>query len=194
MRTSKQMNRPPSWTCTICSPIRSSSLAKRQTDSERIREWIDFALERNNVCYLSNMIRVRWNKRFTRKFADAGYGTCPPRGRIRISPMIWERASQEQRRETIIHEACHIVAYHLHGLAIKPHGIEWRQAMAKCGVEPVVTHNIDLVGINFFYVRECKKKDRCHVSKRDFAALKRGGLLHCTICGMRVDAKMISTQ
>ncbi|MEW4453034.1 SprT-like domain-containing protein [Bremerella sp. JC817] len=161
------------------------------TDSEMIRDWLDFALGCNDVSCLSSMIRVRWNKRFTRKFADAGYGTCPPRGRIRISPMIWERATREQRRETLIHEACHIVAYHLHGLAIKPHGIEWRQAMVKCGVEPVVTHNIDLVGINFFHVRECTKANRCHVSRRDFAALKRGGLLQCTICGMQVDAASI---
>jgi SprT protein len=107
--------------------------------------------------------------------------------------MIWERATLEQRRETIIHEACHIVAYHLHGLAIKPHGTEWKLAIAKCGIEPVVTHNIDLAGINFFHVRECKKQDRCHVSRQDFAALKRGVLLHCTICEMRVNDVAIET-
>ncbi|WP_013627514.1 SprT family zinc-dependent metalloprotease [Rubinisphaera brasiliensis] len=166
-------------------------MTKRETDSERIREWIDFALERNDVGYLSNMIRVRWNKRFIRKFADAGYGICPPRGRIRISPMIWERATPEQRRETIIHEACHIVAYHLHGLAIKPHGVEWRRAMESCGVEPVVTHNVDLVGINSLFVRECPQSSRCYVSRRKLAALKRGELLHCTICGRRVDDKAV---
>lgn len=160
---------------------------------QQIREWIDFALNRNDVEYLSSMIQVQWNKKFTLKFADAGYGVCPPRGRIRISPMIWERATPEQRRETIIHEACHIVAFHLNGLDIKPHGVEWRQAMANCGVEPEVTHKIDLAGINFFHVRDCTKIERCHVSRRDFAALKRGQLLHCTICGMRVDDGSIET-
>ncbi len=156
-----------------------------------IRDWIDFALERNDVSYLSSMIRVRWNKRFVRKFADAGYGACPPRGRIRISPMIWERATLVQRRETIIHEACHIVAFHLHGKEIRPHGIEWQQAMENCGVEPVRCHNIPLIGINHFHVRECPKAERCIVSRKDFAALKRGGLLHCTICGMSVDDNAI---
>lgn len=166
-------------------------MKKRLADSERIREWIDFALDRNNVGYLSSMIRVRWNKRFTRKFADAAYGTCPPRGRIRISPMIWERATPEQRRETIIHETCHVVAYHLHGLAIKPHGVEWRQAMDNCGVEPVRCHNIPLIGINHFQVLECPKAERCHVSRRDYASLQRGGLLFCSICGMRVSCPSI---
>ncbi len=156
-----------------------------------IREWIDFALERNDVGYLSSMIRVRWNRRFVRKFADAGYGACPPRGQIRISPFIWERATTEQRRETIIHETCHIVAFHLHGPAIKPHGIEWKAAMAKCEVEPIRCHNIPLIGINHFNVRDCPKAERCHVSRRDYSALKRGGLLHCTICGMSVDDNAI---
>ena len=169
----------------------TKELALGPAQTEQIHEWVEFALERNDVGYLSNMIRVRWNKRFIRKFADASYGNCPPRGRIRISPMIWERADPEQRRETVIHETCHIVAYHLHGLAIKPHGIEWKSAMANCGVEPVVTHNIDPVGISFFHVRDCTKAVRCHVSWRDFAALKRGGLLHCTICGMRVNDNAI---
>lgn len=158
---------------------------------EMIRGWIDFALERNDVAYLSNMIQVQWNKRFTRKFAEAGYGTCPLRGRIRISPMIWERATAEQRRETVIHEACHIVAYHVHGLDIKPHGVEWKSAIKKCGVEPLRCHDIPLIGINFFHVRECTKIERCHVSRRDFTALKRGELLHCTICGIRVDFNSI---
>ncbi|WP_013627292.1 SprT family zinc-dependent metalloprotease [Rubinisphaera brasiliensis] len=158
---------------------------------QEIHDWIDFALDRNDVGYLSNMIQVRLNRKFIRKFADAGYGACPPRGLIRISPLIWERATHEQRRETIIHETCHIVAYHLHGLAIKPHGIEWKSAMAKCGVEPVVTHDIDLVGINSLFVRACPQSNRCHVSRRKFAALRRGELLHCTICGRRVDDKAV---
>ena len=160
-------------------------------NSGEIREWIDFTCECNEVSYLATHIVVRWNRRFTRRIADASYRTCPLRGRIRISPMIWERATLEQRRETVIHESSHIVAYHLHGLGIKPHGVEWKTVMKTCGVEPVVTHRIDLKGINKFLVRNCSKPDRCHVSSRDFASLKRGNLLHCTLCGMRVDDKAI---
>lgn len=160
-------------------------------NAEQIHDWIGFACDQNGVSYLACHIRVRWNRRFTRRFADASYRTCPLRGRIRISPMIWARATPEQRRETVIHEACHVVSYHQHGPTIKPHGMEWRQAMLACNVEPVATHNIDLTGINSFFVRECPKEVRCHVSRRDFAGLRRGQLLHCTICGMRVDDKAI---
>lgn len=161
---------------------------------QHIREWIDFALDRNEVGYLSNLIQVRWNKRFIRKFAEAGYGACPIRAIIRLSPLIWERASETDRRETIIHEACHIVAFHLHGTKIKPHGIEWQQAMTKCDVEPTRCHTIPLIGINRFHVRECPKAkaERCYVSRRVFGRMKnQGEFLHCTICAMRVTAKQI---
>jgi len=162
---------------------------------QQIHDWIEFALDRNEVSYLSNMIRVRWNKRFIRKFAEAAYGANPIRGIIRISPVIWERASEADRRETIIHETCHIAAFHLNqGKAITPHGVEWRQAMAKCDVEPVRCHNISLIGINRFHVRECPKPkdDRCYVSRLVFREMKRDGtMLHCTICGMRVESEHI---
>ena len=168
-------------------------MARHREYNEQIRNWIDFALSRNDVAYLSNVIHVGWNERFTCKFADAAYKSRPPRGRIRISPKIWERAMPEQRREVIVHETAHIVAYHLHGTGIKPHGVEWRQAMANCGVEPEVTHDINLLGINVFHVRDCPKAERCCVSRRDFAGLKRGGHLHCTICGMRVESASVET-
>ncbi|EMI53869.1 SprT family zinc-dependent metalloprotease [Rhodopirellula sallentina] len=171
-----------------------SSIA--QPSALQIHEWIDFALDRNKVNYLSNMIRVRFNKRFIRKFADAGYIAVPPRGIIRLSPKIWERASDTERRETIIHEACHIVAFHLHGTAIKPHGVEWRQAMENCEVEPVRCHNIPLIGINHFHVGECPKAeaDRCSISRRKLGDMRRNGtLLHCLTCGLQVGIENIET-
>ncbi|OYW16442.1 MAG: hypothetical protein B7Z55_14180, partial [Planctomycetales bacterium 12-60-4] len=148
---------------------RTTASTQERDTMQQIRDWIDFAFDRNDVSYPSIMIRVRWNKQFVNKFADAGYGRNPPRGIIRIGTRIWERATEIERRETIIHEACHIVAFHLHGTEIKPHGIEWRQAMENCGVEPVRCHDIPLIGINHFHVRECPKsdKDRCIVSLKD---------------------------
>ena len=168
---------------------------KQQTiDSSTMRKiysWIEFACEKNDTLYLASHIRIKFTPRFTRKFAEAGYGIRPLRARIRISPMIWQRATPKERFETIIHEACHIVAFHLYGVDIKPHGVEWRQAMKNCGVEPMIYHNISLVGINKFYIRDCPKEDRCFVNKRNLDKLRKGGLLHCTICGKRIDADSI---
>lgn len=158
----------------------------------QIREWIDYALDQNDVGYLSNLIRVEWNKRFTRKFAEAAYGAMPPRGIIRISPMIWERAAIAQRRETIIHETCHLVAFHLHGTQIKPHGAEWKIAMENCGLEAIRCHTIPLIGINHFHVRACPNSDRCTVSRRDFGRVKRREhTLTCTLCNLVVTAEQV---
>ena len=158
---------------------------------ELIHDWIDFACDRNDVGYLASHIRVGWSNRFTRKFAEAGYGTNPLRAHIRISGLLWVAATESQRYETILHECSHIFAWHLHGTDIKPHGAEWRAAMANCGVAPDIYHDVDLVGINRFFVRECHKTDRCYVSRRKLAALRRGEVLHCTICSLRVDAQAI---
>lgn len=189
-----KVSQTPTFNCEDQHMKQMSSIS--QSSTLQIHEWIDFALDRNEVNYLSNMIRVRWNKRFVRRFADAGYILNPTRGIIRISPLIWERASETERRETIIHEACHIVAFHLHGTAIKPHGVEWRQAMANCEVEPVRCHNIPLIGINQFYVRECPKanEDRCYVSRRKLGDMRRNGtLLHCLTCGLQVDQESLES-
>lgn len=157
----------------------------------QIYEWIDFAVDRNDVIYLSNLIRVRWNNRFTQRFGDARIAKDRLRGRIRLSPMIWERATSVQRRETIIHETCHIIAWHLHGTLIKPHGSEWRTAMTNCGVHPEIYHQIDLEGINRFLVRECRKEKRCYVSRKKLGELRRGQVLFCSTCGMRVEEEQI---
>ncbi|QDU96226.1 SprT family zinc-dependent metalloprotease [Lignipirellula cremea] len=165
-----------------------------QGTMEQIYEWIEFACDSNEVGYLTSIVRVKWNKRFTRRFGDALIGYNPLLARIRLSPLIWQNASDSERRETVIHETCHIVAWHLHGTKIKPHGVEWRQAMEQCGVEANRCHNIPLIGINHFHVRECPKAklDRCIVSRQDFGLMKKTDYtLHCTLCGLAVTLDQI---
>lgn len=157
----------------------------------RIYEWVEFACDRNEASYLTSLISIEWNNRFITRLADGALFVNPLRGRIRIGTKYWERASDSQKRQTIIHEACHIVAFHQHGLDIKPHGHEWKHAMRKCGVDPEVTTDFDLAGISWFYVRDCPRDERCHVSRKKLGELRRGELLGCTICGMSVDAEAI---
>ena len=40
----------------------------------------------------------------------------PPSEPIRLSIPLWPRASDQDRRETVIHEACHLIAFYKHGL------------------------------------------------------------------------------
>lgn len=91
-------------------------------------------------------VDVEWNDRFTRRLGDARYK--PDCSRVRFSAPLWPRASEKERYETVVHEVCHIVAYHQNrGRRIEPHGWEWQCLMIKCGVEPERCHNVDRTGL-----------------------------------------------
>jgi SprT protein len=76
-------------------------------EDRHIRSWIRFACERNGVPELAQVIVVVWNSRFTRRLGDAAYNSTTFRARVRLSVPLWPRASEVDRRETVIHEACH---------------------------------------------------------------------------------------
>jgi SprT protein len=116
------------------------------SDDRHIREWLCFACNQNSVPELAQVIVVEWNARFTRRMGDALYSPSTFRARIRLSIPLWERASEQDRRETVIHEACHLVVFYKHPNAAQ-HGPEWREAMRNCGVEPQRTHNVDRTGL-----------------------------------------------
>lgn len=123
------------------------SAAKTTSSGDRhIRKWVCFACEANEVPELAQVIMVEWNARFTRRMGDALYSPSTFRARIRLSIPLWKRASERDRHETVIHEACHIIVFYKHPNATQ-HGPEWREAMRNCGVEPKRTHSVDRSGL-----------------------------------------------
>ena len=81
-------------------------------DDRHIRQWIRLACDSNGVSELAQVIVVEWNPRFTRRLGDAGYSSTTYRARIRLSIPLWPRSTEEDRRETVVHEACHIIAFY----------------------------------------------------------------------------------
>jgi SprT protein len=82
--------------------------------------------------------RVMWNRRFKSRIADASAKS----GLIRIGILPWSLMDDATRRETIIHETCHLVTP-------DHHGRQWRAAMRRCGVEPRRTcDNEELKGLH----------------------------------------------
>ena len=96
-------------------------------DDRHIRKWIRFACDSNEVDELAQVIVVEWNPRFTRRLEDAAYSSITYRARIRLSIPLWPRATEEDRRETVIHETCHLIAFYKFGQVAAPHGSEWRR-------------------------------------------------------------------
>lgn len=165
--------------------------------TDPIRSWSSFACEKNEVPELADKIVVQWNRRFTRRLGDAIYSRKKKRGRIRLSVPLWSRCTGDDKRETVIHETCHVIVGYKNcdsTKRVKPHGPEWRAAMIRCGLKPVVYHTIDREGIGYFLVRDCPNtlNGKCRVGRRDFFRLQRGLFLHCTLCGLRVDRHQVN--
>lgn len=72
-----------------------------------------------------------WSPRFTARMGDA----CLNTNVLRFSRPLWPAAPPRERRETIVHEVCHLVAYAEFGRVADdyPHGAEWREVMSWAG-------------------------------------------------------------
>lgn len=93
---------------------------------------------------LVGKVRIVWNSRFISRMGDARWSLTQGRGLIRLSRPLWPKASEEERMETVIHEACHIIADYKFG-SRQIHGPRWQQMMRLCGYEnPRRCHRVDL--------------------------------------------------
>jgi predicted SprT family Zn-dependent metalloprotease len=110
-----------------------------------------------------------------------------------LSIALWSRASEQDRRETVIHETCHVIVGYKHGFLASHHGAEWKQAMKNCGVEPVRTHNVDRTGLarqqRRFILLDCPAEgveSKCRCTARDYNRLRRGKELWRKKCGLHL--------
>lgn len=91
-------------------------------------------------------VSVNWASSFTRKAGVAELNLRTQEASIRLSSKLFALATIEQQRETIIHEACHIVVFLTKPWTIEtegPHGISWQSCMRSCGYSnPERCHNI----------------------------------------------------
>ena len=162
-------------------------------DDRHIRSWIRFACDSNNVDELAQVIIVEWNPRFTKRLGDAGYSPTTNRARIRLSIPLWPRSTEEGRRETVIHEACHLIAFYKHGV-VAAHGHEWRLAMRNCGLQPTRLHSVDRTGLarrhRRFVLLDCPNQGverKCRCTAREFNLLRRGEEFWCRNCGLHLN-------
>jgi SprT protein len=155
--------------------------------------WVRFACYHNNVPELAQAIQIEWNPRFTRRLGDAIFNPTTFQSKIRLSIPLWPRASSQDRMETVVHEACHIIVWHQFGLFIKAHGPEWKQAMENCGVQPERTHDVDRTGLarrqKRFILLDCPHQGhdhKCRMTAKEFNQIRRGVVMECKKCGLVV--------
>ena len=163
-------------------------------DDRHIRSWIRFACERNEVSELAQVVVIEWNPRFTRRLGDAGYSSTTFRARIRLSIPLWSRSTEEDRRETVIHETCHLIVGFKFGQVTAPHGSQWQEAMRNCGLRPTRLHSVDRSGLarrqKRFILLACPRQElerKCRCTTREFNLLRRGKEFWCKVCGLHLD-------
>ena len=88
---------------------------------------------------LAPKIQVKFSNRITRSLGR----TQPAAKIIRLNPLLQTRL-RHLLEEVLCHELAHIAAHHLHGDAIRPHGLEWQTLMRVASYEPRVRIEADL--------------------------------------------------
>ena len=105
----------------------------------KIRQWIFEACQANGVPSLAQEIRIELNNRLTDTFGMAKYRDT----KLTIATKIWALANEQQKKQMIMHEACHHVVF-LKYRGARAHGKEWRWAMERAGLRANRCHDVDI--------------------------------------------------
>ncbi|MEN6368020.1 MAG: SprT-like domain-containing protein [Thermoguttaceae bacterium] len=158
-------------------------------------------LSKNDVPELAQAIVIEWNPRFTRRLGDAIFNPTTFQSKIRLAIPLWPRASFQDKRETVVHEACHLIVWYKLGQFIKPHGPEWRQAMENCGVQPLRTHEVDRTDLarrqRRFVLLDCPNQGhehKCRMGVREFNQIHKGVVMECKKCGLVVKLEAVEEE
>ena len=167
----------------------------------QIREWIDFACDTCGCPEMKHNIHFEFCGKLTQRLADATSkwwvppGAAPKdgrsrwkSGRIRLSRVLWARCPEDEQKNTVIHEACHLICDH-QGKTRGIHGAAWKAVMIQCGEKPERCHSIDRTGIRR---RRWAKRVYCGCPHKTMGAtqygrLKKGTYQYtCNTCGERM--------
>ena len=136
---------------------------------------------------LAVKINIEFNSRFTSRMGDANANYM----RIRLSSPLWKVATEVQRRETVIHEACHIIDSRKYGVTTS-HGRNWQHCMTMCGLEPNRLHCVDTSSVRQVRRRCAVKGCTCvtdplnDVGSTVGGRMRKGREYHCRKCGNQI--------
>ena len=107
----------------------------------------------------------------------AGMALFPHRASpiIRYNVLLLAENREDFLRRTVPHEVAHVVARHLFGRRIKPHGPEWRQVMVLFGADPSRCHDYDISRASR---RRLKRFDyRCNCRSHQLTSIRHNRVL-----------------
>ena len=109
-------------------------------------------LTKCNSINIFHLVEVSFSTKMTRSLGNMLYSEVAGglykgmiiRARIGLSEILWPFINQTERRNTIIHEVCHLAAFHHHGIDIKAHGKEWKRYMELCNLPPHIYYPLEV--------------------------------------------------
>jgi predicted SprT family Zn-dependent metalloprotease len=151
---------------------------------------------------LIDKVTIIWRPRFTARMGDAcwaptmyKYEKMPTPGVIRFSVPLWDRATEDERYQCVVHEVCHIVQYREAELndtlwlrrrgrrKVQPHGREWKALMRKCGLKPERCHNVNTDGVSRkTEATYCNCSEPHLVTPQKLRKIQRGAKYYCKKC------------
>jgi SprT protein len=158
---------------------------KREIEIARCQ--VGFACVVCGVPKLAGKINIEFNNRFTSRMGDANANYM----RIRLSSPLWKIATEVQRRETVIHEACHIIDSRKYGVTTS-HGRNWQRCMTMCGLEPNRLHRVDTSSVTQVRRRCAVEGCTCvtdplnDVGSTVGGRMRKGREYHCRKCGNQI--------
>ena len=164
---------------------------------ESARKLLEFACDKNwsGGSLDPDLIRIEFNNRMTRAIGRAEY-KHPCDYCIKLSAPLWPRASEAERRNTVIHEACHLIDHYRTGTM--SHGVSWRRLMQNCGESPDRCHSVDRTGL----IRKRKRHEyTCGCNNRGgfitpikAKRIEQGRSYFCKSCGenIRLTGKVVT--
>lgn len=151
------------------------------SEDQKIRSWIKAACIANHCPDLAETIHFKFHKRLTNAMGQAF-----PRTRlVELSAPLWPRATEQEKKQTVGHEVCHIVAYILHGSS--GHDKGWKQCMNNAGLEALLYHKVNRDGLQKQYIKYQVKCNCVSVWIGHTRAAKvRKNLLSCKRCKQKL--------
>lgn len=147
-----------------------------------LHEILDFCLAKADITYVPD-VSFEWSNRMTRAAGYAQWDKYIRRGLIKLSLPLFERATPEKCRNTVIHEICHIIEG-LNGRKLS-HDWYWRNMMIKCGEVPKRCHNINRDGLKrqtSRYTAYCQCEVPHEITKIRLTKMKSGVKYECLKC------------
>lgn len=105
-----------------------------------INRWLKEACVDNGYAHMAHVITWRFSNRLKSTLGQARclYGKYE----IELSSYLWATIGEEEKMDTVKHEACHILAFYKYGKKAWGHGPLWKECMENAGVSPRRCHKV----------------------------------------------------